>query len=131
MNINFKATSILLTEAIRDYAEKRIEAAGRLFGEEKDTVTVDVELSQTTKHHKAGNIFRTEITLRYGSRRFRAVSVKDDLYASIDDAKEELEREIVTKKERSQTLFRRGSQQVKNILKGISGIPRKLRRSKS
>lgn len=127
MKINFKATSILLTEAIRDYAEKRIETVGKLLGENRDSVVVDVELSQTTKHHKAGNIFRTEMTIRNAGRRFRAVSTKDDLYASIDDAKEELEREIVAKKERSQTLFRKGAQQVKSVLKGIGSLPGKLR----
>lgn len=128
MNINFKANSILLTEAIRDYAEKRIETVGKLLGESREDVVVDVELSQTTKHHKAGNIFKTEITVRNAGRRFRAVSTKEDLYASVDDAKEELEREIVAKKERSQTLFRRGAQQVKNVLKGIASIPRRFRR---
>lgn len=128
MNINFKATSIVLTEAIRDYAEKRIMTVGKLFGGEGESVTVDVEVSQTTKHHKGGNIFRTEITLKNGSRRFRAVSTKEDLYASIDDAKDELEREIVANKERSRTLFRRGAQQVKSVLKGIARIPSRLRR---
>ncbi len=117
-----------MTEAIRDYAEKRIMTVGKLFSGEGDSVTVDVEVSQTTKHHKAGNIFRTEITLRHAGRRFRAVSTKEDLYASIDDAKDELEREIVANKERSRTLFRRGAHQVKNVLKGIAGIPSRLRR---
>lgn len=123
MNINFKGTNILLTEAIRSYAEKRIETVVKLFGDQKDATVATVELSQTTKHHKAGHIFRTEITLRNGGRRFRAVSTKDDLYASIDDAKEELEREVVTKKEKSQTLFRRGAAHVKWALKGIGTIP--------
>jgi ribosomal subunit interface protein len=128
MNINFKATGIVLTEAIRGYAEKRIETVGRLFGEDRDKVVVDVELSQTTKHHKAGNIFRTEITLRNAGRRFRAVSTKEDLYASIDDAKEELEREVVSKKDKSQTLFKRGALRVKNALKGIGDLPKRFRR---
>ncbi|MEN9582458.1 MAG: hypothetical protein RL641_412 [Candidatus Parcubacteria bacterium] len=128
MNTNYKATNIVLTEAIRGYAEKRIEAVGKLMGEDRDSVVVDIELSQTTKHHKAGNIFRTEITVRNAGKLFRAVSTKEDLYASIDDAKEELEREIVANKERSQTLFRRGAYQVKNILKGIGRIPGKFRR---
>ncbi len=127
MNITYKANGIVLTEAIRDYAEKRVETVGRLLGESRENVVVEIELSQTTKHHKTGNIFKTEIIIRNAGKRFRAVSVKDDLYASIDDAKEELEREVVTKKERSQTLFRRGALQVKSILKGIGNLPRRIR----
>ncbi|MBP7831529.1 MAG: ribosome-associated translation inhibitor RaiA [Candidatus Pacebacteria bacterium] len=130
MNINFKATSIVLSDAIRDYAEKRIMTVGKLLGENVDNVIIDVELSQTTKHHKAGEIYKTEIMVRNGGRRIRAVSVKEDLYASIDDAKDELEREIVASKERSRTLFRRGAHQVKNILKGISSIPSRLKRNR-
>ena len=131
MNINFKANGIVLTEAIRDYATKRIETVGKLLGEYRDNAIVDVELSQTTKHHKAGNIFRTEVSIRTSSKRFRVVSVKDDLFASIDDVKEELERKIVAKKERSRTLFRRGAAQVKNVLKGIASIPRRFKRRKN
>lgn len=128
MNINFKATGIVLTEPIRDYAEKRIMTVSRLLGENSDSAIVEVELSQTTKHHKAGNIFKTEITVRSSGRRFRVVSTKEDLYASIDDAKEQLEREIVTKKERSQTLFRRGAQQIKGVLKGIGNLGSRFKR---
>lgn len=130
MNINFKATSILLTEAIRGYAEKRIESLSKVFGEDASGVVVDIELSKTTKHHKAGDIFRTEITVRNAGRRYRVVSVKDDLYASIDEAKDELVRDIIAKKERSHTLFLRGSQQIKNIIKGIGNFPSKFRRKK-
>ncbi|HRH31486.1 MAG TPA: ribosome-associated translation inhibitor RaiA [Candidatus Paceibacterota bacterium] len=130
MNINFKATSIVLSDAIRDYAEKRIMTVGKLLGDNVDNVIIDVELSQTTKHHKAGEIYKTEIMVRNGGRRIRAVSIKEDLYASIDDAKEELEREIVASKERSRTLFRRGAYQVKNILKGISNLPSRLKRNR-
>lgn len=128
MNINFKATGIVLTEPIRDYAEKRIMTVGRLFGEHSGGVIIEVELSQTTKHHKGGNIFKTEIMVRSNGRRIRAVSTKEDLYASIDDAKEELEREIITTKERSQKLFRRGSQQIKNVLKGIGNLGSRFKR---
>lgn len=130
ININFKATSILLTEAIRNYAEKRIVGVERFLGENSDEAIMDIELSQTTKHHKAGPIFRTEINLRIGKMRFRAVSVKEDLYASIDDAKDQLEREVVAEKGKSQRLFRRGALAVKNAIKGIGRIPSKFRRKK-
>lgn len=120
MNINFKATNIVLTEAIRSYVTKRIEALGKFIGKEKDDVVIDVEVSQTTKHHKSGNIFRTEITIRNAGRRLRAVSTKDDLYTSIDDAREELERQLTTGKDRKDTLVRRGARSVKKMLKGLS-----------
>src|SRR5258706_7742149 len=99
MNINLKGTNILVTDSIKSYVAKRIESVDRFLGEHKENTAVQVELSQTTKHHKSGSIFRTEINLNSNGKRFRIVSTKDDLYASIDDAKEELEREIVANKD--------------------------------
>lgn len=128
MNINFKATSIELTDAIRSYAEKRIETLEKIFGDGESSAIFDVELSKTTNHHKSGDIFRTEITARSGGNSYRTVSVMDDLYASIDEAKEELGRKIVAEKGKSQTLYRRGAKQIKNILKGISRIPSRFRK---
>lgn len=120
MNINIKATNIVLTEAIRSYVTKRIESLSKLMEKVKNDVVIDVEVSQTTKHHKSGSIFRTEVTIRNAGQKFRAVSVKDDLYNSIDDAREELERQMTTGKDRSGTLFRRGARSVKKMLKGLS-----------
>ncbi len=128
MNINFKATSIELTDAIRDYAEKRIESILKIFGEDAGETVFDVELSKTTNHHKSGDIFRTEITARSAGNQYRVVFVRDDLYASIDEAKDELMRKIVAEKGKSQTLMRRGSKQIKNILKGIGRIPARFRK---
>lgn len=120
MNINIKATNIVLTEAIRSYVTKRIESLSKLIERVKNDVVIDVEVSQTTKHHKSGGIFKTEVTIRNAGQKFRAVSTKDDLYASIDDAREELERQMTTGKDRSGTLFRRGARSVKKMLKGLS-----------
>ncbi len=120
MNINFTATNIVLTEAIRSYVTKRIESIGKFIGKEKDDVVIDVEVSQTTKHHKSGSIFRTEVTIRNAGRRLRAVSTKDDLYSSIDDVREQLERQLTTDKDRRDTLLRRGARSVKKMLKGLS-----------
>ena len=120
MNINLKGTNILVTDSIKSYVAKRIESVDRFLGEHKENTAVQVELSQTTKHHKSGSIFRTEINLNSNGKRFRIVSTKDDLYASIDDAKEELEREIVANKDKSVTLFRRGARSIKKMLRGLS-----------
>ncbi len=117
MNTTYKATGTELTDAIREYIDKRLETLGKLV---PDEALVHVEVSQTTKHHKQGDIFRTEIDVRGGGVQARAASQKDDLYAAIDDAREELARVLASKKEKSQTLFRRGAASVKKMLKGLS-----------
>jgi len=121
MNIGIKVTNIEQTEAIHDYTTKRVESLLGVFNpEEESIVSASVELGKTTRHHKAGNVFRCEINLHAGGRTFRAVSEKDDLYAAIDDAKEAMSEEIVAYRGKKRTLFRRGGYLLKQIMKGIA-----------
>ncbi len=118
MNTTFKAVNMELTEAIKDYAMKRVEPLSKFV--ESDHALLAIEVMQTTKHHKQGEIFRTEMNLSGGKMNVRAVSQKEDLYASIDDAKEELMRVLISRKEKSTTLFRRGASKFKSMVKGFS-----------
>ena len=46
-------------------------------------------------------------------------SQKADLYEAIDDVRTEMIRALSSAKDKNTTLFRRGAQKVKNILKGF------------
>jgi ribosomal subunit interface protein len=118
MNINVKATGMELTSAINEYVNKRLLSIEK-FAKENE-IAGHVEVRKTTNHHKQGDVFRAEIDINLGGENFFTVSEKDDLYAAIDDAKEEISRMIIDKKDRKQTLFKRGAMSVKKMLKGIS-----------
>ncbi len=118
MNINIKATNMELTDAISDYVHKRIEPVEKLL--KNDAVVVNVEVGKTTNHHKGGDVYKAEIDVRGAGATFFVQSETDDLYTAIDDAKEELVRELTSNKDRKNTLFRRGARSVKKMLKGIS-----------
>ncbi len=113
------AVNMELTSAIREYAEKRFASLDK-FVREADTGMMEIEVSQTTNHHKQGAIFRAEVKMTADAKEYYAVSEAEDLYAAIDDVKEELERQITAKKDRDISLFRRGARSVKKMLKGIS-----------
>lgn len=138
MNIKIKATNIGLTEAIEQYVEKRLATLENLLGEEDTGVRMEVEVGKITRHHKQGEVFMAEINIYIPHQNFRAVSEQEDLYATIDDAKEEIEREIVSYKDKKRTLFRRGASAVKDIIKGFgkfkwkrfTRLPRMPRRKK-
>lgn len=119
MEIKIKATNIELTEAISEYVNKKVLSLEK-FINENDTL-VYVEVAKTTNHHKNGEVFKTEIDLRMGGTKFFAVSESDDLYATIDEAREAMFRELTSNKDRTDTLFRRGARSVKKMLKGLSG----------
>lgn len=119
MNINIKATGTSLTPAISDYINKKVGGIEK-FLEDAEAARFDVEIGVTTRHHNAGEEqFRAEVNLHAGDLHLRAEESHEDLYAAIDLVKDELAREVLTKKRKRLHLLRRGGQKVKNMLKGF------------
>lgn len=119
MSINIKATNMELTSAINDYVNKRLSGIGKFIKDGKEMIAY-IEVGKTTNHHKQGDVFRAEFNIEISGSKFYTFSEKEDLYTAIEDAKEEIVRQIKTNKDRKQTLFKRGATSVKKMLKGIS-----------
>ncbi|OGZ28852.1 MAG: ribosomal subunit interface protein [Candidatus Nealsonbacteria bacterium RIFOXYD1_FULL_39_11] len=118
MKINTKATGISLTPAITEYIEKKINMLDKFF-RSADEVLVNVEVGRTTKHHKSGDIFRAEIHITANGQEYYSVAETEDLYAAIDEVKDEIVYKLSSKRKKAIHLFRRGGAQIKNLLKGI------------
>ena len=120
MKINIKATGIELTQAISDYVYKRIFSIEKYLDQKNNPdIVAQVEVGRSTRHHKAGNIFRAEIHIMGINLDAYAVSEMEDLYAAIDIVKDEIVRNIVHLKGKRETLSRKGAGIMKNIMKGI------------
>ena len=123
MKINFQAKNIEITDAIRDYAEKRVTNLGKLLSEieERDgEVSVLFSVSKTTHHHKGGEVFHADCGVHIKGRKFYSSVNKQDLYEAIDEVKENLFREISKDKDNRQTLFKRGATSVKKMMKRLT-----------
>ena len=117
MKINLKGSNLALTPQIREYLDTRLAHLQKFLPEGDDASVIDVELGKPTNHHHTGDIFRAEINVNIGSRTFRAVSEQQDLFAAIDDMKDEIARELSSEKEKRISLVRRGGQKLKNLLR--------------
>lgn len=115
MKINTKATGISLTPSISDYINKKVEMLEKFFAGEE--VLVNVEVGRTTKHHKSGDIFRAEIHITAGGEDYYAVVEKDDLYAAIDEVKDEIVHELTSKRKKALRMLRKGGAKIKNLIK--------------
>lgn len=115
MKINVKATGITLTDSISEYVEKKVDTLEKFF-KEKD-VLVNVEVGKSTKHHKSGDIFRAEIRVSSSGNDYYASVEKDDLYAAIDEVKDEILRELTSKRKKAIRLLRRGGAAIKHLLR--------------
>ncbi len=118
MNINIKTTNFSLTEAISDYASKRLEAISALVKDDP-AVQCDIELARTTNHHKNGDVFKAEIHIVGKDKDLYASCEEEDLYKAIDMVRDEMLREVKNTKEKRQSLIRRGGAKLKDIMRGI------------
>ena len=120
MNIKIRSKNFDITPAIDEYVTKKISTLEK-FIRVKDNTLCEVEIGRTTMHHKSGDIFRAEVNIvEPGGKQIFAVAEEVDLYTAIDIVRDEAEREIVSRKNKRNTLFRRGATQVKNLLKKIN-----------
>lgn len=115
-----QSTGLELTDAISDYLSKKLESLEK-FVEDGVEALAKVEVGKTTHHHHKGDIFKAEIHLSVGKKSFYANAETSDLYAAIDQVKDEIVAEVTKSKRKSLHLLRRGHQKIKNMIKGIFG----------
>lgn len=119
MNIKIRAINFDLTEGLEEYVNKKISTLSK-FIHGGDEILCEVEIGRTTRHHNSGDIFKAEVNIMLpGGRQVYATSEEPDIYSAIDIVRDEAERSLVTEKNKKDTLFRRGAQKIKNLLKRI------------
>jgi len=117
MKINIKATNISLTPAITDYLNTKLAYLKKYLRGKEAEALADVEVGKISQHHRQGDVFRAEINISWKGELFRSEATKDDLYAAIDAAKDEIALEIKKKFKRQNSLIRRGARRLKNLFR--------------
>lgn len=99
MKINIKATKIKLTDAIKGYAQEKMDMLDKNLGSIPVT-NCDMEVGLTSAHHNKGDIYRAEVNLSVPGEMIRVEKTEKDLYKAIDKVKEHLSRSITKYKEK-------------------------------
>lgn len=118
--LKIKTTGLDLTSAIEEYTRAKIKMLEKFlshFAKESGELIFDIELERTTEHHRSGDVFRCEINFTADGARMRSEATKDDLYAAIDEAKDEMSRELRKTKNKHITLLRRGGAAIKRLFR--------------
>ncbi len=118
MNINIKTTNITLSAPISDYVNKRLRKIGKLLDSDP-SIICDLELAKTTEHHQKGPIFKAEIHIVGSNKNVYATAEREDLYTAVDAVRDEVLRELRTKKAKNISFVRRGGARVKAMVKGL------------
>lgn len=118
MKIKITTTNIELTNAIESYVDEKMLSVEKFaVAHENEEPILEVEIGKSNNHHQSGDVFRAEVNMRLRGKHFRATSEKDDLYAAIDDVRNELVRELSSYKEKTRTLVRKGAGKIKDMLR--------------
>jgi ribosomal subunit interface protein len=119
MKINLLAKNMELTQAVNDYVMDRMMALDTLLAkmDTHEEVFANFEVSKSTNHHKAGDVFHSDCIIKVNGREFYASSDKEDLYQAIDEVKERLLADISKDKSKKITMFHRGARKLKNLMK--------------
>ena len=118
--IKIKTTGIDLTPAIEGYVREKINMLEKFFeyyAKESGELIFEVEIGKTTLHHRRGDIFRAEINFNADSAHLRSEAVKDELYAALDEAKDEMSRELRKNKNKHLAFIKRGGATLKKFLR--------------
>ena len=103
-------TGIPSSSSVEEYIGKKLGFLEKLlayYASETNEALFEVEVGKTTEHHQKGDVYRAEINFTAGGVRLRAVATKDDLYAALDDAKDEMQKELRRHKEKQIAKTRR------------------------
>jgi putative sigma-54 modulation protein len=113
--IGLKGMHMDITPAIRSYTEEKVRMLERLVDADEQ-IFVEIELGKTTEHHQRGDVFRAEITMKTPHGSHRAEAEKEDLYAAIDVAKDDLAGELKKDKAKRETSIKKGGRMFKDLM---------------
>lgn len=105
--VEMLGSNMELTEAIKQYVEERLVPVAKICGQ-FEPCEVRVDVGKTTNHHKNGLVFKAEMNLTIPGKMFRADVKAEDLYAAIDEATDDLRRQMKKHKEKVQDAKKRG-----------------------
>ena len=118
---HIRGNQVSLTPAIEEYIAKKSAAFEKYINPSDTSASLYVEVGKVTEHHKQGDIFRAEFNLHIAGRQLRSEAEAPDLNTAIDQAKDELVEELRTTKDKEETMFRKGSRKIKDIVRNIYG----------
>ncbi len=95
LKIDIRGEEMQLTEAIEDAIQKKLGALDKYMETVSDPKTLRVNVGKLGDHHKKGDIFKAEADLLIPGHKIHAEIHAEELYAAIDQLKDELKVRLV------------------------------------
>lgn len=99
MKYNLKSSKVKLSEANKEYIQKKMDMLDKYLGKIK-VIDCYVNIGMAVNGQKSGEIYKTEVVLQLPNLVINIEKVEADLLKSIDNVKDHLARAIVKHKEK-------------------------------
>lgn len=115
-HIAVKATNLELSPGLTALIDQKLTPLGKYIPDSATDASCKVEVVKLTEH-QSGKIYRVEINLFQHGRTFRTEATEEQVEKALDEARDELKRELEHMHGKRQSLVRRGARVVKDFLR--------------
>lgn len=118
METRIKTTDYEMTKETSDYLDDKLAAIEKMLGGDAPTARCEVELGRDAGRPRHGaNIYFAEYHILYPGGSVRASNRSESVNGAIDDAKEEVVRQLLKERKVHIRMWRRGGALAKRLMR--------------
>ena len=118
MNIRTNTHGIELTPSISGYIEKKLITIERFLQGTPPETLIEIDIEKDSKQRKDQG-FKVEMIILLPNKRLFASADHDDLYAAIDEAKDEIVSELKKRNVKRRDIVRRSAAHAKRLFQRV------------
>ncbi len=120
MEITFKGTQYDLPQKVTERASSKLQTLKKFLGSSADVAIAYVELGKETNAHQSGDIWFASVRIAFAGQSYTARALEDSIETAIDRVVNEMSTELKRARHRDRSLFRKGGQAIKQMMRGMS-----------
>ncbi|MCA9365805.1 ribosome-associated translation inhibitor RaiA [Candidatus Kaiserbacteria bacterium] len=113
--INYKATNAEVDGSLKDILEKKIETLEK-FVNDSEEVLCEVTFEKLASQQQ-GSIYTIDVNYSVNGNLFHAKATCDSFEQSIDEVRDQLDKELRRANKKQESLAKRGGRRLKNLLR--------------
>jgi ribosomal subunit interface protein len=117
MNTIIKGIHMDVSPSVEAYVRKKIQGLEKFIDEGSK---LEVDLSKVGHQHKSDEAFKAEYKIFSRGICHKSEATSEDIYSAIDLARDEVFMVLSSRKDKRMTLWRRGGQKIKNVMRGMN-----------
>jgi ribosomal subunit interface protein len=117
MKYSITAHHIDIEEKLAKSIESKVNKLSKLVPENNFLHELHIAVTKDTKHHNKGEIYKVEISQDTKGKLHHSGAVGKDIKTAFDKAYSQFEQELSTHYKKKGTLFKKGAQTIKSLLK--------------